>query len=84
MFDIIKPDVSAEELEGLYVKAYKYLKDLKVEYRNLKTQERKLTKQVNARIRENSTAMIRVSPDPISPLNHSPQERLDLTKTSHA
>jgi len=59
MFDFSK-DVSAEELEGLYQKAYEYMEDLKVEYRSLKMQERKLTKQINARIRENST---RVSPD---------------------
>ena len=70
MFDF-NSDVSAEELEGLYQKAYKYMKDLKVEYRNLKAQERKLTKQINARIRENSTAMIRASPDPISPLRET-------------
>ncbi|CAG8616546.1 3372_t:CDS:2, partial [Paraglomus occultum] len=72
MFDFIKSDVSAEELEGLYQKAYKYMKDLKIEYRSLKAQERKLTKQINARIRENSISMRRVSPGPVSPLTHSP------------
>ena len=60
MFDFSKSDASAEELEELYQKAYEYMEDLKVEYRSLKKREKRLVKQINARIRENSTG---VSPD---------------------